>query len=93
VRGGRVAWQLGKDISYVPQQPYLSYGTLLEQLVYPLSVDGVLFTLDCVPVFSLEVRLASACCPYWHNRFATLCQYSVVGWWTSKIVVLSCFVT
>jgi ABC-type uncharacterized transport system fused permease/ATPase subunit len=42
VDGGRDTWTLGKVISYVPQQPYLSFGTLLEQLIYPLSVDGVL---------------------------------------------------
>lgn len=40
VAGGRRAWALGRDISYVPQQPYLSHASLLEQLIYPLSIDG-----------------------------------------------------
>ena len=31
---------LASDIYYVPQRPYVSIGTLMEQLVYPCSPDG-----------------------------------------------------
>lgn len=40
VRGGRGEWQLCRDVFFVPQQPFLSYASLTEQLVYPLSIDG-----------------------------------------------------
>jgi ABC-type sugar transport system ATPase subunit len=40
VAGGLENWQLCREIVFVPQQPFLSYGTLMEQIVYPLSLDG-----------------------------------------------------
>ena len=31
---------LNKEIFYVPQRPYTAFGTLGDQLIYPLSSDG-----------------------------------------------------
>ena len=57
---------LASDIYYVPQRPYVSIGTLMEQLVYPCSPDGpdgetlelpelraLLKTVDLVHLFEL----------------------------------------
>lgn len=41
VAGGPDAWRNTETVFYVPQQPYLSSTTLLDQLIYPLTTDGV----------------------------------------------------
>lgn len=40
VAGDPAQWKLCSDVFYVPQQPYLSECSLLEQLIYPLALEG-----------------------------------------------------
>ena len=40
VAGGRDGWTLGSNVFFVPQQPFLTYGSLMQQVIYPLSIDG-----------------------------------------------------
>ena len=40
VAHGREGWKLGSSVFFVPQQPFLTHGTLLQQLIYPLSLEG-----------------------------------------------------
>lgn len=42
VAGGPDGWRSTSTVFYVPQQPYLGSSSLLEQLIFPLSVDGAL---------------------------------------------------
>jgi ABC-type uncharacterized transport system fused permease/ATPase subunit len=39
--GGSGEDGLSHDIFYVPQRPYVTVGTLQEQLIYPRPVEGV----------------------------------------------------
>ena len=56
VAGGRGEWQLCRNIFFVPQQPFLSYASLMEQLVYPLSIDGVPLWFSVLVVVGMLVR-------------------------------------
>lgn len=40
VAGGPAGWRSIATVFYVPQQPYLGSSSLLEQLIFPLSLDG-----------------------------------------------------
>lgn len=40
VAGGPDGWRETATVFYVPQQPYLGSTSLLEQLIFPLSLDG-----------------------------------------------------
>lgn len=42
VAGGPDGWRTTGTVFYVPQQPYLGSSSLLEQLIFPLSIDGAL---------------------------------------------------
>ena len=42
VEGEPANWRLCSSVFYVPQIPYLGHGSLLHQLVYPLSVESAL---------------------------------------------------
>lgn len=57
--GGSEGDGLSHDIFYVPQRPYVTMGTLEEQLIYPLTASGK----ECF-AFCLSAAFLTACHVY-----------------------------
>lgn len=64
--GGSEGDGLSHDIFYVPQRPYVTMGTLEEQLIYPLTASGKGFSalyLSAVSSCSFLIACCVFCCP------------------------------
>ena len=56
--GGEGSDGLSQDIFYVPQRPYVTIGTLQEQLIYPLTTSGQHEMLNVCSCFYRQHLLA-----------------------------------
>lgn len=55
--GGTEGDGLSHDIFYVPQRPYVTIGTLQEQLIYPMTASGSLLHKHAFVLAHLPARL------------------------------------